>query len=99
MRWMAASFVGAILCLAASGASAEEPLKLEGTQLEPVTWSELAGWMGDDHLAAFAAFHRSCQALLKRKRADDKGPIYGALWNACRKAIGLGPPDRASARI
>ena len=37
MRGVAASFVGAILCFAAGGAQAEDPLKLAGTQLEPVT--------------------------------------------------------------
>ena len=97
-RGVAASFIGAMLCFTASGASAEEPLKLAGTQLEPVTWTELAGWTADDHLAAFAAYQRSCQALLKRQRTDDNGPIYAALWNVCQKAIGLRPPDPATAR-
>jgi membrane-bound lytic murein transglycosylase A len=99
MYGVAASFVGAILCFVASGASAEEPLNLAGTQLEPVTWAALADWTGDDHLAAFAAFQRSCQALLKRRRNDDHGPIYGALWSVCQKAIGIRPPDPTTARI
>jgi membrane-bound lytic murein transglycosylase A len=98
MRGVAASLVGAILCFAASGAQAEEPLKLAGTQLEPVTWTELAGWTADDHLAAFAAYQRSCQALVKRRRSDDQAPIYVALWNVCQKVIGLQPPDSAAAR-
>jgi hypothetical protein len=42
-----ASLIGAILCLTAGAASAEEPaqepLKLPGSQLEPVKWTELAG--------------------------------------------------------
>jgi membrane-bound lytic murein transglycosylase A len=98
MPGVAARFVGAMLCLAANGALAEEPLKLAGTQLEPVTWSELAGWTADDHLAGFAAFQRSCQALRKRRLTDDPGPIYGALWNVCQKIIGLQPTDSATAR-
>ena len=97
-RGVAASFIGAMLCFMASGASAEEPLKLAGTQLEPVTWTELAGWTADDHLAAFGAYQRSCQALLKRLRTDDNGPIYAALWNVCQKAIGIRPPDPVTAR-
>jgi len=48
--------VGAILSSAASAAPAEEPLKLAGSQLEPIRWTELAGWPADDHLAAFAAY-------------------------------------------
>jgi membrane-bound lytic murein transglycosylase A len=87
-----------MLCSVASGASAEEPLKLAGTQLEPITWTMLAGWTADDHLAAFAAYQRSCQALLKRRRTDDDGPIHGALWNVCQKAIGFRPADPGTAR-
>jgi membrane-bound lytic murein transglycosylase A len=97
-RGVAAHFVGAILYFTASGASAEEPLKLAGTQLERVTWTELAGWTADDHVAAFAAFQKSCQALVKRRRSDDQGSIYVALWNVCQKAIGPQPPDSATAR-
>lgn len=98
IRGVARSFIGAMLCFMASGASAEEPLKLAGTQLEPVTWTELAGWTADDHLAAFAAYQRSCQALLKRRRTDDVGAIHGALWSVCQKAIEIRPRDPATAR-
>ena len=75
-----ASLVGAILCFTATAASAEGPLKLAGSQLEPIKWTELAGWSADDHLAAFAAYQASCQALRKR-RTDDHGPIS---WRHCR---------------
>lgn len=33
---------------------------------QPVTFSAIAGWAADDHLAAFDAFLRSCQRLLAR---------------------------------
>jgi membrane-bound lytic murein transglycosylase A len=92
-----ASLVGAILCFTAS-ASAEEPLKLADSQLEPVKWTELASWRTDDHLAAFAAYRTSCQALRKVPRTDDHGPIHEALWNVCRKAIDLQPKDSDTAR-
>jgi peptidoglycan lytic transglycosylase A len=94
---LVASLVGAILYFAANAASAEEPLKLANSQLEPVKWNELAGWTADDHLAAFATYQTSCQAL-RKMRTDDHGSIYGALRNACRKAVGLRPQDSATAR-
>jgi len=76
-----ASLLGAMLCYGASSASAEEPLKLAVSQLEPVIWTELAGWSNDDHLAAFAAYQASCQALRKVRRADNKRPMHSALLN------------------
>jgi len=96
---LVAGFFAAITCVAASGAAAEGPLKFAGSQLEPVKWSELAGWTADDHLAAFAAYQASCQALRKKTpRGDDRGQISAALSNACRNAIGLQPKDADTAR-
>ncbi|HZD27906.1 MAG TPA: MltA domain-containing protein, partial [Xanthobacteraceae bacterium] len=97
---MVAGLFGAIMCLAAGGAAAEGPLKLAGSQLEPVKWSELAGWTADDHLAAFAAYQASCQALrkLKSPRGDDRGQISAALSNVCRNAMELRPKDADTAR-
>jgi membrane-bound lytic murein transglycosylase A len=90
--------VGAILSSAASAAPAEEPLKLAGSQLEPIKWTELASWPTDDHLAAFAAYQASCRALRKMRHTDDRRAIYGALWNVCRKALDLRPQDTETAR-
>ena len=98
VRGAVASLVGAILCFTASAAWAEDPLKLADSQLEPVKWTELASWRTDDHLAAFAAYRTSCQALRKTPRTDDHGPIHGALWNVCRRAIDLQPKDSDTAR-
>jgi peptidoglycan lytic transglycosylase A len=95
-----ASLAGAILCaaaLTANAADADDPLKLADSQLEPLQWTELAGWRADDHLAAFAAYQRSCQAM-RRMRSGDHGRIYGALWNVCREADGLRPQDAHAAR-
>ena len=80
-----------------TAAFAEGPVKFAGSQLEPIKWSELAGWTADDHLAAFAAYQASCQALRKR-RTDDRGQISGALSNVCRKAADLQPQDADTAR-
>jgi len=77
---------------------AEEPLKLADSQLEPVKWTELAGWTADDHLAAFAAYQTSCHALRKMRRVDERGRIYGALWTVCRNAMALRPKDGNTAR-
>jgi protein-S-isoprenylcysteine O-methyltransferase Ste14 len=77
-RNVVASLVGAILCSTGVGASAEEPLKLAGSQLEPIKWTELAGWSADDHLAAFAAYQASCQAL-RKGHTDDLYPRLVAL--------------------
>ena len=97
VRGVLASLVGAILSLAASAASAEEPLKLADSQLEPIKWADLVGWKADDHLAAFAAYDTSCQALRKIQRAD-RAQISKALSNVCRKAMGLRRPDLNTAR-
>ena len=97
VRGVLASLVGAILSLTASAASAEEPLKLADSQLEPIQWADLVGWKADDHLAAFAAYDTSCQALRKIQRTD-RGQISKALSNVCRKAMGLRRPDLNTAR-
>jgi membrane-bound lytic murein transglycosylase A len=96
-RSVVASLVGAILCSTGVGASAEEPLKLAGSQLEPIKWTELAGWSADDHLAAFAAYQASCQAL-RKGHTDDHRPIHSALVNLCRKTSGRLPQDAQAAR-
>jgi membrane-bound lytic murein transglycosylase A len=93
-----AILVGAIVYCTTSAAAAEGPLKLAGSQLEPVKWSELAGWTADDHLAAFAAYQASCRVLGRIRRSDDRGQISAALSNVCRTAIGLQPRDADSAR-
>jgi len=98
VRGVVASVIGVILCLTANAALAEEPLKLANSQLEPVKWTELAGWSADDHLAAFAAYQTSCQALRKMRRAGERGRISGALWTVCHNAIGLRPEDAQARR-
>jgi membrane-bound lytic murein transglycosylase A len=92
-----ASLVGAVIYSATGAALAEGRLKFAGSQLEPIKWAELAGWTDDDHLAAFAAYQTSCQAISKR-RTDDHRQISGALWNVCRKAANLQPQDADTAR-
>jgi len=90
--------LGAMLCSIATAGLAQEPLKLAGTQLEPIKWTELAGWAGDDHLAAFAAYQASCQALRKSAHTDEHRPVQAALFSICRRASGALPQHSWAAR-
>ena len=78
--------------------SKQEPLKSSGSQFEPLKWSELTGWAADDHLAAFAAYQAGCRVARRKPRSDERGLIFGALSNVCRKALALAPQDSAAAR-
>src|SRR5256714_5889161 len=91
------SLFGAALWSTAAAGTAEEPLKLAHSQLEPVKWMELAGWSSDDHLAAFMAYRASCQGL-RKGRSGDLRPIHNALLNVCRKTTDLTAPDSRTAR-
>src|SRR4029450_2551223 len=51
VRGVVASLIGIILCLTPNAASAEEPLKLAGSQLEPIKWADFVGWDADGQLA------------------------------------------------
>src|SRR5437867_11096410 len=93
-----ASLLGTIICFIASGALAGGSLKFPSSQLEPVKWSELAGWTADDHLAAFAAYQTSCQALLKILRTDDHGELSVALSKVCRRASNMQPQELQTSR-
>ena len=73
-------------------------MKSSGSQFEPLKWSELTGWAADDHLAAFAAYQAGCRAARRKPRSEDRGQIFGALTNVCRKALALEPQNSAAAR-
>jgi membrane-bound lytic murein transglycosylase A len=78
---------------------ADEPFKLADTALEPVKWTDLAGWAADDHLAAFATYLTSCRALRNGKGLpSDERPLYNALSEVCRRAAGVRPADKDAAR-
>src|SRR5262245_45146058 len=91
-------FVAATLCFSASVASTEEALKFADSQREPINWTELEGWVRDDHLAAFAAYQASCQALHKLRLSDEDGAVLTAMRAVCRKAIGMNVQDSEIAR-
>jgi len=91
----------ALLCLSpiAPSAAQEPALKIPNSQLEPLAWSDLAGWAEDDHPAGFNAFMDSCKAILPRTSPGrDAGPMFSALQQVCRRARGFAAPDDAKAR-
>src|SRR5262249_21702744 len=90
------------LCLLglAAAATAPElaPLRNTDTQLEPLRWSDLDGWDSDDHIASFAAFLASCRPFLNTSSPQDSRPVYGGLWQECRRAAQLRPASSAEAQ-
>ena len=98
--WIAGSFM---LGLVAGGGAAfgqtASPLLFPGTQYEPVEWSDLEGWAGDDHAAAFAAFLDSCAALMgKRVAPSGMIEVTTALRGVCGRAQAAIPLDDEGAR-
>ena len=90
--------------LVAAPISAANPLRIPDTELEPLAFTDLDGWAGDDHAAAFAAFHASCRAIVKRtgsaRSQKTTPPVEDALREICPRALKLEHPvDAASARI
>jgi membrane-bound lytic murein transglycosylase A len=84
----------------ASGAPvlARNPLKLPGTQYEPVAWAMIDGWADDDHDAAFASFLNSCKAILRGPPSRDGQPMVGALFKVCQRAVEADPKKPGEAR-
>src|SRR5947209_5624900 len=81
-----------------AGERGVDPLIIAATQLEPVQWAHLDGWAADDHAAEFKTFLVSCKPFLAVKRPHDPRPVYGGLWQACRRAAAAKPADAAAAR-
>jgi membrane-bound lytic murein transglycosylase A len=92
----------ALIALGLAGAASakpKNPLKLPDTQYEPVTWRDVDGWADDDHAAALATFRQSCRAILRSSEAMRQArPLYGALYDVCRKAADAKPEDAKAAR-
>src|SRR5947207_5171135 len=65
----------------------------------PLSWSQVAGWNGDDHLAAYNAFRVSCRPIAAQGDAPADPKALGAsLRDPCRIARGLELSDGARAR-
>lgn len=70
-------------------------------ELTPVSFSDISGWSGDDHLAAFETFIRSCDKILKvhlsREKSGTADVPEHPLTRVCQAAIELGSLNDASA--
>ena len=77
--------IGIASAAMAAPAKQRNPMKLPDTQYEATTWAGIDGWADDDHDAAFAAFVKSCKAVL-RVGIRDARPVYAALYQVCLKA-------------
>lgn len=97
-RW---GFTLGLIAVAVTQASARDiPMKLRNAQVEPLSFEALAGWKDDNHAEAFAAFMRSCGAILNGTKAMRKArPVYGGLFAVCERAKSAGDLDREQARI
>jgi membrane-bound lytic murein transglycosylase A len=89
--------LGAVLMAGGQAVALEGP---GGSHLQRVGFADIAGWAGDDHVAAFAAFRATCAALVAGTPATRPGLPPGAdLLAACKGALDLGPTvERKTAR-
>jgi len=89
-----------LLAMAGTQASGRSGMNLRNAQIEPATFAALNGWADDDHAAAFAAFLKSCKAILNASKAVRAArPIYSSLYKVCERASASGPLDRTQARV
>lgn len=82
--------LAALAALAAvpAAASGSEPVIIPDAQIEPLAWADVTGWETDDHAAAFAAFQKSCGAILKRQKAQvESRPVPASLVRICRETL------------
>jgi membrane-bound lytic murein transglycosylase A len=96
---LALGFAFDLTAAAVGQAAASEAMKLPNANVEPVSFSALAGWTDDDQAAAFASFRKSCGAILAGSKAmREARSIYGALYKVCERAAATGALDTAQAR-
>jgi membrane-bound lytic murein transglycosylase A len=94
---LVASLLG---CPALSPAAGPGSLKFPEATLEPAGWSELDGWAGDDHAAAYATFLASCRAILAQtKPAPTARRFTEAMQVVCHRANAAVPLGEAAARV
>jgi membrane-bound lytic murein transglycosylase A len=84
--------------LSMSDAAAGSALK-DQARLEPLAFSDLAGWEADDHAAAFRAFLRSCRALedASAELRPAQAP-QGDILAVCREALKTPGAGKAEAK-
>ena len=77
--------IGAVALDQAHSQTTVDPLQIPDSQLEPIQWSELAGWATDDHGAAFAAFQASCEVFNRQRQLSDTRAVAVALKDICKR--------------
>jgi membrane-bound lytic murein transglycosylase A len=89
-----------LLALATGGwGKPRDPMKIPDAQVVPTTFAEIEGWDEDDHDAGFAAFLKSCRAILGGSRAvREARPVQAGLYDICRKAVEIKPANPGGAR-
>jgi peptidoglycan lytic transglycosylase A len=94
VRWFAAVIrvaaatiwlIGAVAFDQARSQTTVDPLQIPDSQLEPIKWSDLAGWASDDHGAAFAAFQASCEVFNRQRQLSDTRALASALKDVCKR--------------
>jgi len=77
------------------------PLKIPNSQVEPVAWHEIKGWMDDDHGEAYSTFLASCKPILRSspKARSERGVTYRALFEVCGRAVAALPLNLTGARL
>ena len=74
-------------------------MQINGSQYEPLAWTEIAGWADDDHLAAYKAFRASCRPIAAQHGLPGEPKALGiSLRDPCRVAKGLELTDGAKAK-
>lgn len=76
------------------------PLKIPNSQIEPLAWHQIDGWMADHHAEAFSTFLNSCKPILRssEKARAQRPATYNALYQVCGRAIAAMPLNDAGAR-
>jgi membrane-bound lytic murein transglycosylase A len=99
-RLAATAALAIALVAALAGTAAAEPgsLKFPDASLQPSDWSQLDGWSGDDHAAAYKTFLASCRAILPQKPKPAARRFIEAMKTVCRRARETAPTNAAEAR-
>jgi len=85
--------------ISAPASARELSMKLRHAHVEPLSFADLKGWADDDHAAAFAAFRKSCNAIVNGGTPSRAArPMYGGLYRVCAQAAELGALDNAKSR-
>jgi membrane-bound lytic murein transglycosylase A len=76
------------------------PLKIPNSQIEPLAWHQIDGWMADHHAEAFSTFLNSCKPILRssEKARAQRPATYHALYQVCGRAVAAMPLNDAGAR-